>query len=214
MRVRPAPGPDLFARARTSRRPTRAGRRTRTGRKYFVFGYMNRNWEEELDVPVGPDNGFDHGRRRSGTADALPAAPQPLRLPRAGADRASPRRTSSSGRLTTRGKTEKAFASLAARLQDRRRRPRVGDRRARRRQQQSRGARQQAADPRGAGPEAARRRRSASRCTLVATVLDDGIPKTRAIGAGAAVEQRRIVGQRCRTLRRSRSRSRRCARAG
>jgi len=21
--------------------------------KYFLFGYMNRNWEEELDVPVG-----------------------------------------------------------------------------------------------------------------------------------------------------------------
>jgi len=24
----------------------------------LVFGYMNRNWEEELDVPVGPDNYF------------------------------------------------------------------------------------------------------------------------------------------------------------
>jgi hypothetical protein len=27
----------------------------------FVFGYMNRNWEEEIDVPVGPDNGFEPG---------------------------------------------------------------------------------------------------------------------------------------------------------
>ena len=27
------------------------------GSKYFLFGYMNRNWEEEIDVPVGPDNG-------------------------------------------------------------------------------------------------------------------------------------------------------------
>ena len=27
------------------------------GTKFFVFGYMNRNWEEEIDVPVGPDNG-------------------------------------------------------------------------------------------------------------------------------------------------------------
>ena len=26
--------------------------------KYFLFGYMNRNWEEELSVPVGPENGF------------------------------------------------------------------------------------------------------------------------------------------------------------
>ena len=62
------------------------GDRTPTGRKFFVFGYMNRNWEEELDVPVGPDNSFDAGRRRSGPADALPAAPQPLRLPGAGAE--------------------------------------------------------------------------------------------------------------------------------
>jgi hypothetical protein len=26
------------------------------GARYFLFGYMNANWEEELDVPVGPDN--------------------------------------------------------------------------------------------------------------------------------------------------------------
>ena len=51
------------------------------GSKYFVFGYMNRNWEEELDVPVGPDNGFNVG----------PAFAFPCR-------RDSPRRTSSSGR--------------------------------------------------------------------------------------------------------------------
>lgn len=29
------------------------------GSKYFVFGYMNNNWEEELNVPVGPDNSFN-----------------------------------------------------------------------------------------------------------------------------------------------------------
>jgi hypothetical protein len=26
------------------------------GKAYFLFGYMNANWEEELDVSVGPDN--------------------------------------------------------------------------------------------------------------------------------------------------------------
>jgi hypothetical protein len=31
------------------------------GKKYFVFGYMNKNWEEELDVPVGAANGFEPG---------------------------------------------------------------------------------------------------------------------------------------------------------
>ncbi len=57
------------------------------GRKFFVFGYMNRNWQEELDVPVGPDNRFITGNARPGPADALPAAPQPLHLPRAGPGR-------------------------------------------------------------------------------------------------------------------------------
>jgi hypothetical protein len=31
------------------------------GAKFFVFGYMNKNWEEEIDVPVGSDNGFEPG---------------------------------------------------------------------------------------------------------------------------------------------------------
>jgi hypothetical protein len=31
------------------------------GTKYFLFGYMNRNWQEEVDIPVGPDNGFSPG---------------------------------------------------------------------------------------------------------------------------------------------------------
>jgi len=31
------------------------------GTKYFLFGYMNRNWEEELDLPVGPANSFSPG---------------------------------------------------------------------------------------------------------------------------------------------------------
>src|SRR5260370_7902677 len=27
----------------------------------FLFGYMNRNWEEELDVPLGPENSVEPG---------------------------------------------------------------------------------------------------------------------------------------------------------
>src|SRR5262245_47662038 len=27
----------------------------------MMFGYMNRNWEEELDVPVGPENNISPG---------------------------------------------------------------------------------------------------------------------------------------------------------
>src|SRR5436190_17484259 len=31
------------------------------GAKFFTFGYENKNWEEEMDIPVGPDNGFQPG---------------------------------------------------------------------------------------------------------------------------------------------------------
>ena len=34
------------------------------GNRFFLFGYMNRNWEEELDVPAGPDNRFEPGGPR------------------------------------------------------------------------------------------------------------------------------------------------------
>jgi hypothetical protein len=36
------------------------------GTKYFLFGYMNRNWEEELNVPVGADNSFSPGNPDQG----------------------------------------------------------------------------------------------------------------------------------------------------
>src|SRR4030095_3386287 len=41
------------------------------GNKYFLFGYMNRNWEEEIDVPVGPENGFNVGGDRGAGAPGL-----------------------------------------------------------------------------------------------------------------------------------------------
>ena len=31
------------------------------GSKWFVFGYMNRNWVEEIDLPAGPDNSLMPG---------------------------------------------------------------------------------------------------------------------------------------------------------
>jgi hypothetical protein len=81
------------------------------GTKYFLFGYMNRNWDEELDIPVGPDNGFSPGAIDQG---------QPTHL--------LPRRNRFVFRvkvppnfsaqdelvwtLTTHGVTEKAYASL------------------------------------------------------------------------------------------------------
>lgn len=31
------------------------------GSRYFLFGYMNRNWEEEPNIPIGPENAFAPG---------------------------------------------------------------------------------------------------------------------------------------------------------
>lgn len=36
------------------------------GKRYFLFGYMNRNWQEELDIPVGEGNFFSPGAADQG----------------------------------------------------------------------------------------------------------------------------------------------------
>jgi hypothetical protein len=76
----------------------------------FLFGYMNRNWEEELNVPVGPDNTIEPGGPDQG---------QPTRfLPRRNRFVFRVRVPKDWGQkemvwtLTTKGKTEKAYASL------------------------------------------------------------------------------------------------------
>ncbi len=81
------------------------------GTKYFVFGYMNRNWEEQIDVPVGPDNGFNIGDADQG---------QPTRfLPRRNrfvfrvlVPQGFSEKDELIWTLTTQGRTEKAYASL------------------------------------------------------------------------------------------------------
>lgn len=81
------------------------------GVKYFVFGYMNRNWQEEIDVPIGPDNSFNIG----GADQGQPTHFLPRRnrfvfrvpVPEGFKDTDELIWT-----LTTQGKTEKAFASL------------------------------------------------------------------------------------------------------
>jgi len=91
------------------------------GTKYFLFGYMNRNWVEEIDVPVGPDNGFSIGGDRGAGAPGVAIDQgQPTHfLPRR--NRFIFRVRVPSGftatdelvwTLTTNGKTEKAYASL------------------------------------------------------------------------------------------------------
>jgi hypothetical protein len=76
----------------------------------FLFGYMNRNWDEELNVPIGPDNNIEPGGPDQG---------QPTRfLPRRNRFMFRVRVPKDWGQkeliwtLTTKGKTEKAYATL------------------------------------------------------------------------------------------------------
>ncbi len=83
------------------------------GVKYFLFGYMNRNWEEELDIPIGPDNSFDIGGPDLGQpTHFLPRRNRfvfRVRVPQGFTEKSELIWT-----LTSRGKTSKAYASLRA----------------------------------------------------------------------------------------------------
>jgi hypothetical protein len=80
------------------------------GSANLVFGYMNENWQEELDVPIGPGNDIEPG----GPDRGQPTHFQPrrnrfmfrVRVPQ---DWGSKEMVWS---LTTRGATQKAYASL------------------------------------------------------------------------------------------------------
>ena len=156
------------------------------GRKFFVFGYMNRNWQEELDVPVGPDNRFT-----TGTADqGQPTHFLPRRnrfIFRVPVPPGFTEKDEMVWSLTTQGKTEQAFASLRLdyKIDDVVRASETG----------ALGAGSSSPEVRANTPpvlEVQGPRRVEVRVgqpvPLAVTVSDDGIPKARAIGAGAAVE--------------------------
>ena len=50
-----------YAKGQTMHPAFEGWERNPDGSLYFVFGYLNRNWEEELDIPVGPDNFLSPG---------------------------------------------------------------------------------------------------------------------------------------------------------
>jgi autonomous glycyl radical cofactor GrcA len=76
----------------------------------LLFGYMNRNWDEELFVPIGPDNNIEPGGPDRGQPTRL--LPRynrfvfRVQVPKDWGDREVV------WTLTTKGKTEKAYASL------------------------------------------------------------------------------------------------------
>ena len=81
------------------------------GTKYFLFGYMNRNWEEELNVPVGSDNSFTPGNADQGQpTHFLPRRNRfVFRVP---VPKTFTEKDEMIWTLTTYGKTEKAYATL------------------------------------------------------------------------------------------------------
>jgi hypothetical protein len=76
----------------------------------LVFGYMNRNWEEEFDVPLGPDNTLEPaGLDRGQPTHFFPRRNRFVFRVRVPSDFGSKEIVWS---LTTHGKTEKAYGTL------------------------------------------------------------------------------------------------------
>lgn len=76
----------------------------------LFFGYMNPNWEEEFDVPIGPDNNIQPGGPDQGQPTHFYPRRNPLlftvRVPKDFGDREV------IWTLTTHGRTARAYASL------------------------------------------------------------------------------------------------------
>ena len=76
----------------------------------MFFGYMNSNWEEEFDIPIGPDNAIEPGGPDQGQPTHLYPRRNPflftIRVPRDFGTKEL------IWTLTTHGKTEHAYASL------------------------------------------------------------------------------------------------------
>ena len=157
------------------------------GTKYFLFGYMNRNWEEELNVPVGPDNSFSPG---------VPDQGQPTHfLPRrnrfvfrVAAPKTFTDKDELIWTLTTYGKTEKAYATLRTdyKVDDVVKASETGALGAGTSSPEVRANKPPIVKVDGAKTLTAK---VGQPLALTAWVTDDGIPKRRGAGlAGAAVE--------------------------
>jgi len=158
------------------------------GTKYFLFGYMNRNWEEELDVPVGPNNGFAPGNPDQGQPTHF--LPRRNRFVfRVKVPATFTAKDELVWTLTTNGVTEKAYASLREdyKVDDVVKASETG----------ALGAGSSSPEIRSNKPPVVKidgsRTVSAKvgqPVNLAALVTDDGIPKRRGVGvAGAAVSR-------------------------
>ena len=158
------------------------------GTKYFLFGYMNRNWEEELDIPVGPDNGFSPG----GADQGQPTHFLPRRnrfVFRVKVPTGFTEKDELIWTLTAHAKTEKAYASL--------RQDYIVDDVVKASETGALGAGTSSPEVRANKPPVVKidevRSRSvkvAQPLTLVSEVKDDGVPKPRNLARVAAAQAR------------------------
>jgi len=162
------------------------------GTKYFLFGYMNRNWVEEIDVPVGPDNGFNLG----GADQGQPTHFLPRRnrfVFRVKVPSNFTEKDELIWTLTTHGKTEKAYATLRPDY--------VVDDVVKASETGALGAGTSSPEVRGNHPPSvhiqevkARTVKVGEPLTMVSDVKDDGIPKRRTPNAATlAAAQRRLA---------------------
>jgi hypothetical protein len=160
------------------------------GTRYFLFGYMNRNWEEELDIPVGPNNSFAPGSADVGQpTHFLPRRNRfvfRVKVPDGWTEKEELVWTLTSPD----GKSEKAYASVRTdyKVDDVVKASETG----------ALGAGSSSPEIRANKPptvtiegQKSLTAKVGQPLTLVALVADDGIPKTRGAGrAGAAVSNR------------------------
>jgi hypothetical protein len=156
------------------------------GQKYFVFGYMNRNWEEEIDVPVGPDNGFNIGDPDQGQPTHF--LPRRNRFVfRVAVPAGFSEKDELVWTLTTQGRTERAYASLRLdyQIDDVVRASETGALGAGSSSPEIRANKPPTIEIQGRKSLTAR---VAEPVALTAVVADDGVPRRRGSGlAGAAV---------------------------
>jgi hypothetical protein len=160
------------------------------GSRYFLFGYMNRNWEEELDIPVGPNNSFSPGDADVGQpTHFLPRRNRfvfRVKVPDGWNEKEELVWTLTSPD----GKSEKAYASLRTdyKVDDVVKASETGALGAGSSSPEIRANKAPAVKVDGPKSITAT---VGQPVTLVAVVTDDGVPKTRGAGrAGAAVSNR------------------------
>ena len=156
------------------------------GSKYFVFGYMNRNWQEEVNVPVGPQNGFSPDDADQGQPTHF--LPRRNRFVfRVKVPAGFTAKDEMVWTLTTQGKTQKAYATLRLdyQIDDMVKASETGALGAGTSSPEVRDNKPPVVTVQGPHQLTANVGRS---LTLVALVTDDGVPQPRGAGlAGAAV---------------------------